>query len=702
MNSEASEITAKWRQSLLLEFAKGPEGTTVQAVHQKAIEQGDKASEEAYYNLARRMAHRGLLVVEKKGRVSYFKASAHLEGEWLDEDQLAAIASPEYPIFALPMLAEASRQVGSLPDRVWMEIRERLKNENGRELFQLAIEEFSDDLKDQVEQYSLERGHGVSSEDLNRIRHSVGNLIELLNGLVRHGLGISMEAVYIPGTLEDALEMLQGGGPFYDRSRLKDELGRRVEAGPFLVQVEGLVKDLDMLIVGVDGSSRMGLLAQTGEAGDFTLGHAPMVSVNAAVALANRDAKIPGSQERRPAILRLPEKPEDAQRMDNRYTLMAKMFYPDLSDSEYAHSVWSAMDLLESRASLKALSRWYVPGTSAEVPPADVVLRDGTVTPNERDFSHYRAQSNYGKITRDLIETNAKLLLEAESGDRLIAGVVKNAQLRVYAPVINRFVCRLRQQNANSQIELWPFESFNLVTDMALLTKLLGSGRSLGDPWMRTCVVLRPFHATTNFSKTYSSTPGKAPADLIKEKHEEFKAGKTDALSAEHAAFWKDFQGKADPYVKMLQKAWYGGFFLAFCPRPSNGLNLPRMEFILPKAGGEAGPFPTQEVVASLKKHLTALNTIGFEVSNEHSMFKGPENLDLMPSILINAHDAVKHWAAVFLSRVQEFIGHSLSRFVQSNPGGVRLRPWKKSEIEGFMRQMQAERERKAGGDESA
>ena len=106
----------------------------------------------------------------------------------------------------------------------------------------------------------------------------------------------------------------------------------------------------------VDGSTRGGLLTLTGEDGDLALGPAPSVSINTAAAQINRQIRTSNGRTH-PAFLRLPEKPEDVQRRENRYSIMARLLFPDLTEAQYAHSLWNAMNLLESRVAFRAMQR---------------------------------------------------------------------------------------------------------------------------------------------------------------------------------------------------------------------------------------------------------------------------------------------------------------------------------------------------------
>ena len=192
-----------------------------------------------------------------------------------------------------------------------------------------------------------------------------------------------------------------------------------------------------------------------------------------------------------------------------------------------------------------------------------------------------------------MIETNWKLATKCREDGQTLAGVVKNAQLSVYGPVINWFACQVAREastNGTSQLVSWPMQTMNLIPDQILLTRLLTAERKKGDPWTRTCVVLRPFHALTNFARTYSRNAGPS-ASLLKAYNEAKE--KCEELDQEEQHFWFSlFREENDPYVKMLETVYYGSFFLGAVPRLDNEKNLPRLEFLVPSPTREEDGSP--------------------------------------------------------------------------------------------------------------
>ena len=61
-------------------------------------------------------------------------------------------------------------------------------------------------------------------------------------------------------------------------------------------------------------------------------------------------------------------------------------------------------------------------------------------------------------------------------------------------------------------------------------------------------------------------------------------------------------------------------------------------------------------------------------------------------------HYTVKIWASELQSRVQEYIGYHMSRYLKVGAmKGVRIRLWKRAELQAWVTQMTEERRRQAG-----
>ena len=686
-------LDARQRQALFLDMASRNGGTTAQDVYEAGQQKGDEVSLEAYFNLGRRLAHRGLLKADRSGDRTLYASNVDEDSTWIDEDRLAAMVDPEYPIIGLTVYRESQRQARSIPHGVWLEARERLRHADARTLFLEAIVGYADNFCDEVAAYAQERTRAANAPGLNEMRKRAETDLFLLEGLCKNGLGLSAEAIRLPSSVDTAAEafLKKGAKPLYDRDLLADELSRRIEPGPMIREAEDAAPARDLLVAGVDGSTMGGLLSLDGLSGDFAFGHAPQVSINTATGLLDRDVRL--GTRRMPAFFRLPEKPEDMQRSDNRYTVMAKMLYPDLTESQYVHSTWNAMDLLECKAALALLGRWALNDANLEIPPADVVMRDGTIVPNDRDPNHYGEQSSYGRICRDLIEANWKIARICKEEPHTVLGVVKNAQLRVFAPVINYFLRGVARRDGSTQIKYWSLLEMNALFDQAVMTRLLTVGRQDGDPWMRTAIVLRPFHATSNLGKFYSRETGKRPDEKLIERSRKARDKPLEEVTQEDDWWRTELRVPGDPYLQMLRHVSYAGFYVGACRETDRTEQLTRMEFMVVGSTEEIGDFPQGAVSEHLGRSVGALRKTGFDVSKEHAMYDSAGHIDLLPTLLIRAHDTVKTWARELRDRVSEYMDWQLAKYLKSSERrSVRLRPWTRREFQAWNDAMQRER----------
>lgn len=296
----------------------------------------------------------------------------------------------------------------------------------------------------------------------------------------------------------------------------------------------------------------------------------------------------------------------------------------------------------------------------------------------------------------DMTELNWNIVKRCKDDGQTVAGVVKNAQVSVLSPVLNYFMCQLTASDGGEQFDAWPLRVMNLLPDQVILTRLLTSGRKMGDTWTRTCLIRRPFHAATDFSTRYSRAM--PPASVMIRRAQQARQNPPEDMSKEELFFWQNFRDDRDFYVQMLNNAWYGSFYLGAVPRLDTGKMLPRNEFLIPGPTIENGEFPAEVALPHLNNLLKAIKDMGFDVSDEHSMFNSDSKIDVLPALLIRVHDTVKIWAAELQSRVQEYIGFHLSRLIKgAGAKGVGVRQWKRVELESWARHLKNERNEQAG-----
>jgi hypothetical protein len=187
-------VTPGERRALFLRLAARTQGVTAQDVYAEGIAKGDDVSAEAYFNLARRLTHAGLMRADKTGDRTLYFAADEENSTWLDEDQLQSIIEPEYPLATLTAYRETLRQVRTVDEHVWIEIRERLRNEDARRLFSKAIRAYCDNLADEIKAYALERQREERGPQVATARRVAESSRQLLMSMVKDGLGLSKQA----------------------------------------------------------------------------------------------------------------------------------------------------------------------------------------------------------------------------------------------------------------------------------------------------------------------------------------------------------------------------------------------------------------------------------------------------------------------------------------------------------------------------
>ena len=483
------------KRRLFIELAEAEEGATAQDVHAEALRKGTAGAVgtvEAFHNLGRRLERSGRLFANRDGPRTVYFAKLDREGTWIDEDELQTIVDPERPMDSLAVLREASRQLRQVEPAVWREAARVLAGVNAREGAINAITAYADNLVDHLqdlERQIAERSQGNTADE-RRSRQRCQALIDMLTALCRDGLGLSYSAVHIPITPDVGIDWVsKNGRDLTSKELLRDEISRRVEDVPMLNAFAAPAADERMIVAGVDGSTQGGLLSHEGTAGDPAFGGPPQINLNTAAAVLNREVRNDGTLTR--VFLRVPSAPEHIQTSENTYTIMSPMFFSDLSDVEYMHTAWNAMDCIESRVAKKAMHEWRTPRSNVEVQPADVVIRDGTVVPNDRDPSHYANPTTYGDVVRELVGLAWDMARKSQADRQTVAGAVKNSQVRVVGPIIN-YILAQKAGTPGTNLTSWSLDEMNTVPDQRLLSALLANA----ERDERTMGAQRHLHAT--------------------------------------------------------------------------------------------------------------------------------------------------------------------------------------------------------------
>ena len=151
-----------------------------------------------------------MLAANEDVRPIKYKGGQNIDGHWLEEEELAAWVSDEYPLLALPIWKESQRQLRDIPEEVWVLLREKVSVESAPDLFQKAIISYCDYLDALLREISENSALGADPREISKQKAEARNWLALASRpWSSTGLAFSIEAVSLPESVEQALEELE-------------------------------------------------------------------------------------------------------------------------------------------------------------------------------------------------------------------------------------------------------------------------------------------------------------------------------------------------------------------------------------------------------------------------------------------------------------------------------------------------------------
>jgi len=346
----------------------------------------------------------------------------------------------------------------------------------------------------------------------------------------------------------------------------------------------------------------------------------------------------------------------------NRGMVISRPWFPDLSDSEFEHMKKAALDVVQFRVDerlINGTARAYgtapAAGDSGLLPRPNVLIRDGTVTPQEREFQHYINRKAYGDVVREGIALSYSILRSVKDSEhRVFAGAVKSTQLRTFSRIINWYIKRRVDTG-------WDLSKVSYVTDTVAVTRMLTVLPNLGpSEYYRTCVIVRPFWALdTNFR-------GRRLEDTTESWLAEFRR-RRDAQVKD----WQDHGGEVprlqgieledDPFVRMCQEADYAAFYFGKPTAGNPSLTLPRFEFMdalrsLPEDRR------ARRVARAVDLIMTGVHLSKWSLDREHNFMSRRKLPRLIPYVVYEAHEKCKTLGHKLEAELKQAIAMRLSQ----------------------------------------
>lgn len=570
------------------------------------------------------------------------------------------------PSEVIARIAHAADYLGEKKHIVLKQAAEALTQENPRELFFKMIKYYFEVLKHDLTIYA-ERGLR-DPEVKARIEQEAANLDRLLY----RWLSIPPEIVDIT-EIRFMLRDVDADGKNenhhlqsqlaqhsirMDEKKLQDFLKKRIFGENFIYPVDagasrGTVSRKRLTVSGSDGSTHASEL-QVRTARAFIDENEMMVKFNNAMVYVYESSSAPNRADF--PFYSVPITRSALDNPDNRGMIIARQMFPNLSDSVYEHMSRCATDVVQWRVDSKVFSGAARPINPANIyqrnqdfalPAPAVHFRDGTVVPQEREFTHYKRLDEYGDMVREGQNLLRSILqrLREEGNNQVFAGAAKSTQMRVFTQAVSWYIAHGSQDRQGGDGEpidpSWEEMYAASFSDNQTMTYLLASlvegseeQAKAGRYWV-SCVVSRPFHATTEFFRREGVMTDEGWNQFFKSlaKREEESAGKEPWL-------WETQTWENDTFVFLCRRADFGLFYIGHTggnPPPA----IPRYEFVdsLRSLKHEQAAL---RVAENVRRVVEAIDHTRVAIDADHNFMTNKRLVKIIPYVVHRAHEACK------------------------------------------------------------
>ena len=476
-----------------------------------------------------------------------------------------------------------------------------------------------------------------------------------------------------------------------------DELRMHVFGDTFLGEVE--IEDhkdqnSPLVVAGTDGSSHVGLVRGL-PAAAYNDMQRVMLTFNNSASFVDVPEGHYGEGEREPAspYHGVPISRAALEDPQNKGMFISRPWFPDLEDGQYEHMKKVALDVVQFRIDEDLITGSAMPygsnsvGGDPPLPKPDLHLRDGTVTPQAREWSNYKSKNAYGEMVREGINLSYSILRSIrDSRHRVFAGAVKNTRLKVFSKIINWYIQRGSKKTFGEPIDPnWEASQMSNIPDSTVMSELISAAPDLNvnNRYYRTCVIARPFPSMVSKLRRVDSVED--PEEWY-DVFSDWKERDTEKYK-EHGGpppFLYRRDVYEDEYVRMCVYADYGMFYFGK-PGGSPELQFPRFDFMDSIRHVERG---RQDVSRAETKVQRTVETIMRGVHQtkwaqdyDHNMFDNQKLPKLTPFVVYDAHEKSKSLGHKLASELQQAIAERLSHLIDENlpqsamPTNVEIEP---------------------------
>jgi hypothetical protein len=367
----------------------------------------------------------------------------------------------------------------------------------------------------------------------------------------------------------------------------------------------------------------------------------------------------------------------------NRGMVLAPFMFRYLSESEYEHMAKCATDVVQWRADEAVfLGTARAQGDGNLLPRPSVHFRDGTITPQEREYGHYRRWNEYGEMVREGIARSRTILdriMSAPAPPPVFAGAVKTTQAKLFSTLLNWYIAHGSRRRLGEPIDPhWDTTRAAHIADneaMSFLLSTLNARRPPGCYYV-TFAVMRPFHSLTEwYRQPRDDDPGAWLGFFERKRDTEQRI--YDSGDVSEMPYLATVPDVADEnFVHMCVNADYVSFYIGHTggdPPPT----APRYEFLeslrrmAPREAAGRVDHNVRMIVAAIEKTKLSADL-------DHNFLSRKTLAKLIPFVIFEAHEKCKALGRVLEAELRSIVIANLQglrRARDLQPGDVRFLP---------------------------
>lgn len=645
----SKRLTVEDRERAIFKHLKsldgGVQGATVKEIWEAVTARlGDNVTPQAYYKLLDRLIAVGKLDVVPDAAVDggrRYIVAQHLHAETaITLDDVYELMETLVPSDAMARVLDARDYFEEQRTATLKRAAEALLNESPLDLVHKMLVQRVQELRADVQ---ILRHQELSEREIEMRVDAQFRELSLIAyrylGLSQKAVDVSKPEVIKPGKAEIGL----------DEDVLRRELELRVFGDRVIMEIDvSCLRGSDqaelMTVAGSDGSTHASVIQLT-TARTFVddVGH-QVVTFNNSVVYVDLAPLAKGSIEF--PYYSVPMTRSAIDDSSNRGMVLAPFMFRYLSESEYEHMAKCATDVVQWRADEAVFL-----GTARSLrdgmllPRPQVQFRDGTITPQEREWGHYKRQNEYGDMVREGIAHSRKILDKIVAADSppVFGGAVKGTQARFFSTLLNWYIAKGSITRFGQPLDpYWDTTRAAYIADNEAMSYLLSTltDRRREGVYYATCAVMRPFHTLTEFFNSAKTSEHNwvSHFELVRERQ---LSGYRDGIETE-APYLASVPDLADEdYVYMCSKADYVSFYIGHTAGDPPPI-VPRYEFLesLRTLGSIAAA--RERVARNVHLMVAALDRTGLSADKEHNFLSKKFLVKLIPFVIFNAHEKCK------------------------------------------------------------